>query len=465
MRVACLWFQKDIQIESLAQFCWQLSPQIAIRKNRALFIEIGKCANLYDELDFIRIIGRHLKDNDLQASIALGDSIFQALLKARFNSAEVDTLPLGALSDVADPFETDIILRKYAEKMILSFQDLGVLTVGQFKKVPAQELASRFGAVGSLCRTRLQPESQIAWTYWRPEEEIIERTDFQNATPNWDLEPILFELKKHLDTIFQKLVSRGSQLQKVAVTFFTEANSINQEPERSYEFDFLFPQGSAKGALNIIRQRIERDLQTRPFEHILESIEIRVLKISQGCERQKNLLHSREEVEEKTHSLINELQETHGRESVFKAQLTEDRRPEKSWSRQSALESPTLSPSAPLPSSPPDHLAARVPLRPLYLLKPVPVEVSASEIHVQGRSYKISKWSEFSEKISGGWGEAKIQENKSDKPGSNTFRPSVQDAIEMGYDRDYFQLEIEDGTQFTVFTTPEKKFYLQGYSG
>jgi len=426
-----------------------MSPQISVRKNRAVFIEIGKCANLYSELEFIKDVTTKLKALGHMASIAIGDTIFTALLKARFNNPDVDSIPLGGLMDVADPFDKDIILQKYTQKMILAFQDLGVLTLGQFKKLPAAELSSRFGAVGVLCRGRLQNDSQIAWPYWKPTEDIIERTDFSNINQNWNLEPILFELKRHLDVVFQKLVTRGDQLQKLSFKIITEKNSFNHNPVREFEFDFLHPQASAKGALNIIKQRLERELQSHPIQNSVEALETAVLGTTLGTQRQKNLLHSHEETQEQLNSLINELQETQGRESIFNAHLTEDRRPEKSWTPAIPTQTrpPAQTPVQKKIAILPNEIAARVPERPLYLIKPVPIEVSADSVKVDGRSYKISKWNEYNERISGGW---------SDK---------AMHLQQCSYDRDYYQLEVEDGTQFTIFETPERKFYLQGYNG
>ncbi|MEK6554811.1 MAG: hypothetical protein AABZ31_06205 [Bdellovibrionota bacterium] len=299
MRIACLWFQKDVSIEEVAKFCSETNATISLRKKRAVFVEIGTSTNLYAELDFIKNTANFLKDIGLTASIAIGDSVSVALLKARFNNPDIDSIPLGGLVDVADPFDHDMILRKYTERMVLSLQDLGVLTISQFKKLPAAEVKSRYGAVGALCRQRLQDDSQVAWRYWQPSEE-------------------------------------------------------------------------------------------KPVE--------------------KNNL---------AYKLADKLPETHGHESTPLARPTSAPPPQQK----------TASPTPAKTSS-----AARGPVRPLSLIKPLPIEVSADAIKVEGKSYKIAKWNEYSERVSG---EA----------------------------NDYYQLEFEDGSQFTIFETPERQFFLQGYSG
>jgi hypothetical protein len=310
MRVACLWFQKEISILEVAHFCWPTSVKMSLRKNRALFVEIGSEADLVSELEFIKNIAEYLKERGHVASIAMGDNLLSALLKARFNNPDIDSIPLGGLVDVADPFDRDLITRKYTEKMILALQDLGVLTLGQFKKLPMAELTSRFGTIGVLCRQRLLDELTISWPYWRPDEKSSPRHE---------------------------------------------------------QFNFI----------------------------------------------------------------LNEIQETQGRECLKTHPMTHPAHPP--VHHQLALS--------------PDESATREPERPLYLIKPKPIEVSADSVKVDGRSYKISKWNEFNERISS---------ETSDK---------IMPLQQRNYDRDYYQLEVEDGTHFTIFETPERKFFLQGYNG
>lgn len=54
MRVACLWFLKSVPTSKLAELFLRLSPQIAIRGERALFIEIGKSMSLYSESSLLQ---------------------------------------------------------------------------------------------------------------------------------------------------------------------------------------------------------------------------------------------------------------------------------------------------------------------------------------------------------------------------------------------------------------------------
>jgi hypothetical protein len=46
MRVACVLFSSPTEVEKVAEYFLRFSPQIAIKKDEALFIEVGKCQKI-----------------------------------------------------------------------------------------------------------------------------------------------------------------------------------------------------------------------------------------------------------------------------------------------------------------------------------------------------------------------------------------------------------------------------------
>ena len=434
MKVACLWFETAAPTQKVAELCLRLSPQICIRKEHAVFIEIGKCKNLYTEAGFYartQVILRRLK---LTASIGFGDDITDALLRARYKVQNIEQLPLTVLTDFTDPFAQDEVLNKYVKKMILAFQDLGIKQIAQFKQIPTSELISRFGPVSIICKQRVNFEVPVPWTYWKPEELIFEKVEFPYFEFYGELEPILFELKKQLDQIFKRLWARSRKAQSMQVKIFTETNSRNPQPFRQFDFDFLFPQSATKGALKIIAERLTRDFQKKPVLTPLQGLETRVITHVPGTAGQKNLLHRHEEVEEQQQALLGQLTEIHGKENIFFAELLEERRPERSWKKSEK------------PSTKPTDFTKRIPLRPTHLLKPERVEVTAGFVHIRQKPYRILNWPLEVERISGGW-----QEETSNLGNS--------------YDRNYYRMQLENNTSVLIFQTPDQKYYLQGYFG
>lgn len=438
MRVVCLWFKTKIDAAKVAEVCLRFSPQISLRGHEAIFIEIGKCRRLYSEDGFRARIQVVLRRLGVQATIGIGNDIPQALLIAKYQRHDTDILPLMALLDVADPFNRDFIARKYIQKMILSFTDLGIKNLGQFKKIPMGELTSRFGAIGILCRERSISAETLPWPLWKPEEIIKEKTDFPYFDFYGELEPLLFELKKHLDYIFQRLWARQMKAQIIQVKVFCETNSFNPVPVREFNFDFLYPQGATKGTLTVIRERLTRDFEKNPVKTTIQGLETTVIKAVIGQPGQKNIFHNNEEIKEQLHALLNQLSESHGKENIFQAELTEDRRPEKSWKKVETDVSKKIKQKV--------SIEGRIPIRPTYLMKPEPVQILDGFIVIRKQRHRILKFSDEVEHISGGWFEKTTDLNDS-------------------YDRNYYQVDLENGTAITIFENSQKQFFLHGYFG
>ncbi len=437
MRVACLYFEKEVSKIKVAELCLRLSPQICIG-NSAVFIEIGKCHRLYSEAGFVARVQVILRRLGYHARIAIGDDISNSLLMAKYNihDSQVDQLPLTALIDFVDPLGHDLILQKSVSKMIISFSNLGITTLFQFKKIPLSELISRFGAISILCMQRLRQETTIPWVYWRPEVVILEKSEFPFFEFYGELEPLLFKLKEQLDRIFQRLWARNLRVQKLQVRVFCETNSLNLNPFRHFEFDFITPQSTTKATLNILKERLAKDFEKNPVRTPIEALETKVLLTAPGNTSQKNLLHNHEEQLEQFQALLGQLAETHGKTNIFHAEMTEDRRPEKSWKK---LENYLLDPGCIQKNK---NLNLKIPLRPTHLLRPEKVQITAGYVHIRKKRFKILKRSEFVERISGAW----VEQDKS-------------------YDRNYYQFELENAPTISVFETSDKQFYLHGYYG
>lgn len=436
MRVACLWFQERAPLEKLAESFLRFSPQICLRQDQALFIEIGKCRHLYSEDGFQARAQVLLRRFKRQAQIGLGNDITDSLLIAKFGQFDFLNLPLPALLEVADPFQRDPVLRKMCGKMVAAFEDLGVATLKHFLNLPAAELSSRFGATGLLCQQRLRGDFQLPWPNWKPTEEIFEKTEFSYFEFYGELTPILFELKRQLDLIFSRLWARALKAQSLNVTVFCEKTSFETQPNRSFHFDFLIPQGTTKGCLNILKERLERDFQKNPIRSPIEGLECRVLSTVPNEHGQKSLLHNREETAEQLAALLGQLAEVHGRDGIFRAELTEERLPEKSWIKRHDLKTPAKSVS----------VEGRIPLRPTYLMKPERVEVTGGSVHIRRKAFRIRRWLEGVERLTGGWMES-------------------TDPHLASYDRNYYRVELENDVVLSLFQTPNQDYFLHGYFG
>jgi hypothetical protein len=440
MRVACIWFNQAAPTTKIAELFLRFSPQICVRKDRAIFIEIGKCSGLYSELSFLARAQILLRRSGHSAQIKIANDITDSLTLAKYQCQRVEDLPLPALIEFSDPFDRDLVLQKSILNFLSSFQDLGIKTLGQFKKIPASDLIARFGVIGRHCHSRTHFLEPIQWPLWKPEEVILERKEFPYFEFYGELDPILFELKAQLDQIFARLFSRGKRATRLQVEIQCEKVSIHPHFIRSFDFDFFTPQSKTKGTLRIFKERLTKEFEKHPILSPIEAIQTKVLKIVDASPGQKNIFNADEEKLEALYSVHNQLVEMLGRENVYQATLTEDRRPERSWKKQHGS-----------PHELGEHsvdLASTIPDRPTYLCRrPVKIQLTAGYIHIHQRRYRILNWDNQVEKITGGWFE---------KPSSE---------IENTFDRNYFTVELEGHQRITVFETPTREFFLHGYYG
>lgn len=440
MRVACIFFQGPTPTSRVAEQFLRFSPQICLRQDRAIFVEIGKSHRLFRDESFLARTQVLLRRVGVTAQVALGREVTDSLALAMHGGARIESLPLRALKEFADPFDRDVFIQKQISEMVATLSDLGLRTLGDFQKIPVGELIARYGVLGRHCWQRVRLLDAIPWPLWRPEEKIIERKQFPYFEFYGELDPILFELKAQLDRIFLRLRARQKKLTRLRVEIQCEKNSANVDPRKVFDFEFYSPQSESKGTLRIIKERLMRQFARQPIRSPIEEITSEVRACVTASESQKNIFNNDEEKHEQLSSLHNQLIEILGKEQVFQAELVPDRRPERGWQKRFAQ--PHVGGGAGI------SIENILPERATYLLKyPVKIEVAAGYIRVKDRRYRILKWGGEVERISGGWYE---------KPDSQ---------IQNSFDRNYHRVELEGHQRVTVFETPSHQFYLHGYYG
>lgn len=424
-RVACIWFSTPNDLTEFAEACLRFSPQICLRSNRALFIEIGKSKTLFNEETFLKRIQVMLKRFELRASGAVRSNLVDALLAARYGTDLLAQIPLEALTLVADPFDLYPDTAKSVRRMSKSLEQLGLSNLQDFFNLPSHELPSRFGAIGSLCRHHLE-RPRLTWPKWAPREVIEESLELTYDEYCSTLEPLLFKAKVLLDRLFSRLKGRGIRLTRLYARFDLEKFSTVKKPVHEWDFDLMMPQGSTSGVLPILKERWDRDLQHTPLETPVLKLQFIVRETATGYEGQKNFFHERDDQTEKMNAAIGHLAEALGAESVFRAKLVEERIPELSWKRSSRIEKNEAV-----------DLTDKIPLRPTRLLSnPQPIEVTQTQVQMRKRTFTIEHWSEV-ERISCHW----------------------LDQLQL---RKYYKLDIIEGPSLWVYQDHEN-YYLHGY--
>lgn len=428
MRVACILFHSQNEaIEKFAETCLRFSPQIAIRANDAVFIEIGKSRTLFSEHTFTLRCQALLAKFGLSASIAVASSPHDALVSARFKASNHSMIPLNAFIDYISPFKSDQELSKRLDKMITSLQSVGVKTIFEFLTVPKSDLPSRFGPIGLLIHDRIIDSTSVIFPRWFPTEPVKETIELSYGEYFGTIEPLLFICKQALDRIFSRLKGRVLRLSSLSVVLYQEKFSSLKNPRREFHFELMVPQGSTLAVIPILRERFERDFQRKPIESQILRVDFEVIDTTPGYEEQSNYLNQENEQREELNSIVAHLAETVGKENIFKASLLEERFPESSFKRVSA-DSPITT----------IDLNGVIPQRPSRLLKnPHPIQVTQNSVFIRKKPYKILNWSSV-ERISGRW-------------------------LDKEESRSYYRLSIEDAPAIWVFEDINKNFFMHGY--
>lgn len=453
MRVACVLLAErrpQSELTAFAESCFRFSPQISIRPEQAVFIEVGASRRLYSEASLsarlASLASRLLKS---PVRIAIADTAATALVAARYpdfaRTRDLKSLPLAALQDYANPFAWDQDLEKRVLRVTCILESLGIQDLGGFAILPRASLASRLGKESIGLMARVWGDLEAPWPGFHPQPCVLEREETRDPEAHGlcaDLEGCVFVLRGLVERLSARLRGRGERLSVLEVRFGLAGRA------REWRVEFVVPQGSAAGILPVLREKLAYELHRVPLGGPVESIEIEVLETAPGAGTQRDFFSRKEEESEAWDALVARLSSRLGKERVFVA-LPKDRYlPERAYVR-------TIG-SAPVVSATggAGGKAARKhahdddwPDRPARVLKkPEPLVKEGRVLKTLSgqQQWKAVSW-EGPEKLSGEW---------------------WKDAQFEGFHRDYYRVITEGGEQLWVFINKKAKapaFYLHGY--
>ncbi|MEW6055458.1 MAG: hypothetical protein AB1540_02505 [Bdellovibrionota bacterium] len=434
-RIVCAFLRESSSIEPFAESCFRFTPQIAVRDNEAIFLEIGRSLGLFEEKTLLVRLSVLAQRFGYLPHLGVAEDAPTAFALAKFGCKKRSQLPLEALFAYASPFAHDEIIHVKAIHMMQALRSLGVKDLQGFLKIPVSALASRFGAEGVELGMRVSQsfagKLSLSWPKFRPAEKIFEEIEL-NEFSVWpacaDLEPLLFVLRGLLDRIVARLRGRGLRAASLGVNFEFEKNE--SERRRDWKIEFALPQGSVSSMIPILRDKLSFDAGKRPFPALVNKINLEVLETAPGHGAQKNLFSAEEEEKEAWNALIARLAQKLGKEGAFLAQPVDRHLPEKAWSRVLEIKE-KLMPKEEYPMRP-----ARV------LKKPVLLRKEGESLVGVKQSWHVKEWI-GPERLSIEW---------------------WRDPDFRGFNRDYYRVLTDSGQQLWVFSTPGKKeLFLHGY--
>jgi hypothetical protein len=320
--------------------------------------------------------------------------------------------------------------------MIASLERLGLQTVREFLRIPASELPARFGPVSLLVRSQIERSADVVWPRWAPRETIEETVELAHDDYcNW-LEPLLFQTKTALDRAYARLQGRGLRCARLHLELTLEKYSTVRRPVRTFDFDFMMPQGTTRGTLPIVQERLEREFARAPLESAVLRVRVVVEETTPGYQRQAHLFDRRDDIEEAYHSILAHLAESVGHARVFRAVVQEQRLPEKSWKKREH--------DGELHAAVETLLATR-PTR--LLTQPKKIEVTHEKIFMKTarpgglKTYTIQSWSKV-ERITADW---------------------LESPVFQAVARNYYQVAIAEGPALWIYEDEKHDYYLHGW--
>ncbi len=438
VRVACIVFKTPRDLSAFAEACLRFTPEITIRPEQAVFLEIGKSKSLYSETTFLMriqvLLRRFGKEWVQDARVAIENDAVSALISARYEVSNpmeaLASLDLTSLHDFADPFLLSLKNRPELDKMIKTLRQLSLHQVDQFLKIPASELPSRFGPWSLYVRSQVEHRLDLAWPKWSPREVIEETLELAHDDYCHWLEPLLFHCKTVLDRLYSRLRGRALRCARLRIELKLESYSTVREPLRAFDFDFMMPQGSTRRTLPILHERLERELASKPLESAVRSLRIEMKETTPGYQRQQHLFHKRDEIEEAYASIAAQLSESVGKAHVFRAVIREERFPEKSWKKREHDKEAHADVT---------RVLAKRPSR--LLSTPQAITVDREKIQFKKKTYTIESWS-CVESLSGEWLES----------------PNFQAQF-----RKYYEVGIREGPPLWIFEDEHRQYFLHGW--
>lgn len=416
MRVVCVRFDGQIDLQRFAESCFILSPQIALG-HKWLFIEIGACRKLYSEQTMYGRLQVLLKKFNLRAQVSIANDIPTSLALATFGVQQKTLLPIEALAIYLDPFsEANETL-----KVPTLLRKLGISNLTEVLRIPRKSLGVRFGKDILFAVDRMESATHIPWPTFTPSNKLLETEEIDDAYYLIDLEPLSFLLKRILERTMLRLKGLGKLASVIEIRLTQEKYSSVSDPVRTFSITLTFPQRSVLPLLSMIRDRLNHALSKEPLEAPLRFVELEISESVFGNAQQMNFFSKKEEELEEFRSVITRLTEKLGFDRAFLATAIESYTPEKSWSK-TLLE--------------PNCKAGDLPERPLRLLtKPIRVRRIEDYFSCAGKRWKALAIS-GPERLSGEW----------------WFHEKC---------RDYFRIETKEGEELWIFQS-EKEYYLHG---
>jgi protein ImuB len=410
-------------LEGLALWCQQFSPIISLEdapRPESLLLDLTGIGQLFGgETALLNRIRHAFAERHLTVRVTLADTIGAAWALAHYpGDGNLQSLPIAAL--------------RLPAEIIAYLEELGIDRIEQLVQLPRETLLSRFGSELLLRldqATGILPEAIIAH---KPPPEFEVEWLLEYATDRQEM--IDFVLEMLVTRLAEQLAARCEGIVRLECRF-----DLQSEKPLCFSVGLYRASAAPKHLLGLIQLQLEK---TR-LRAAISAIRLTALAIGPLAIEQQGLFTEDRDRASPRHlaTFVDRLASRLGREAVLQPKLLSDAQPEYAcqylplagWGRESISRKKTSYQRRRLRETDSRPLGASLPLRPLQLVAPVPLQVMA--IVPEGPPIRF-RAAGSEQRVVNVWGPERIE--------TGWWR-------KRGVRRDYYRVETHTGQRFWLF--------------
>ncbi len=249
------------------------SPRVELERrfDGAFFIDPNGLGPIYGGMRaWAETVHQYLRARGLSASVVVGFQRYRSLVVARRKFGAL-VLP----SADAERRESDgVTLRdlRIDESLCDPLAMLGVLTLGDFLRLPAGELETRFGRDAAELHALFSEDRQLPMQprQFVPPRRIVRAVD----PPVANLDPLVAQVEVGLQDLLRDLEGRGERLRSLTITLKLEKYGVETKLDedartRSERIEPAIPTRELETLMELVRLRLARHQLPAPAEAIV----------------------------------------------------------------------------------------------------------------------------------------------------------------------------------------------------
>ncbi|RYZ78489.1 MAG: hypothetical protein EOP06_28970, partial [Proteobacteria bacterium] len=278
MKVLCLYFGNTPHLNNIAELFLPLTPQIALRGQEAIFLEMTKGHRLLSEESFLKRALVILRKYDLLPRHAVAEDPGTALAFCKFFTQRKNLLPVEALQCYLDPFAVSSSYDVAFTKLVPHLERLGIKSVRDFLTFSPTALPSRFAPLGLHLFTQLRGGAASPWPAFVREQHVVEKILIPRLCRSYDAEVSEFYISTLLERGRLRLRARGLPLTHFEVSITQEHPDNYFEREQKVSVQFARPWNAGRKELvSITKEKVHEALERHHRFGPIAALELRIL--------------------------------------------------------------------------------------------------------------------------------------------------------------------------------------------